>query len=88
MSTPDLEPTLPPSREKLSEPTAQLQTNLLQNGAPGSGRTIHGYKWFLAYSSLLSTVLFYALDGTIVSHTYQTPFLALTVHRLQLSSLR
>lgn len=30
-------------------------------------RTIHGIKWFLAYSSLLSTVLFYALDGTIVS---------------------
>lgn len=24
-------------------------------------------QWFLAYSSLLSTVLFYALDGTIVS---------------------
>ena len=88
MSTPDLEPTLPPSREKLPETTAQLQTNLLQNEASVPGRTIHGYKWFLAYSSLLSTVLFYALDGTIVSHTYQTRFIALTVHRLQLSSLR
>ncbi|KAI1474602.1 MFS general substrate transporter [Daldinia eschscholtzii] len=30
-------------------------------------RTIRGFKWFLAYSSLLSTVLFYALDSTIVA---------------------
>ncbi|KAI1470394.1 MFS general substrate transporter [Daldinia caldariorum] len=30
-------------------------------------RTLRGFKWFLAYSSLLSTVLFYALDSTIVA---------------------
>ncbi|KAF2792189.1 MFS general substrate transporter [Melanomma pulvis-pyrius CBS 109.77] len=30
-------------------------------------RTIRGFQWFLAYTSLISTVLLYALDGTIVA---------------------
>lgn len=30
-------------------------------------RTLRGFKWALAYGSLLSTVLFYALDGTVVA---------------------
>ncbi|KAL4869204.1 hypothetical protein BDV12DRAFT_196633 [Aspergillus spectabilis] len=30
-------------------------------------RTVHGIKWALAYASLISTVLFYSLDGTIVA---------------------
>ncbi|KAI0879968.1 MFS general substrate transporter [Annulohypoxylon maeteangense] len=39
-----------------------------QNTKPeDTERTIRGLKWFFAYSSLLSTVLFYALDGTIVA---------------------
>ncbi|KAH4299221.1 hypothetical protein HBH64_047120 [Parastagonospora nodorum] len=67
MSTHDLEPALPPSSEKSPEDTTQFQKNLLQDEEPGPVRTLHGCKWFLAYSSLLSTVLFYALDGTIVA---------------------
>jgi hypothetical protein len=67
MSTHDLEPALPSSPEKSPEDATQFQTNLLQDEEPGPVRTLHGFKWFLAYSSLLSTVLFYALDGTIVS---------------------
>ncbi|KAH6638613.1 major facilitator superfamily domain-containing protein [Truncatella angustata] len=31
-------------------------------------RTIRGFKWFLVYSSLLSTVLFYALEATVVAN--------------------
>ncbi|PYI24916.1 MFS general substrate transporter [Aspergillus indologenus CBS 114.80] len=30
-------------------------------------RNVHGMKWVLAYASLISTVLFYSLDGTIVA---------------------
>ncbi|KAI5854504.1 major facilitator superfamily domain-containing protein [Durotheca rogersii] len=32
-----------------------------------AAREVHGMKWFFAYTSLISTVLFYALDGTIVA---------------------
>lgn len=33
----------------------------------GPPRTVTGLKWFFAYSSILSTVLLFALDGTIVA---------------------
>ena len=88
MSTHDLEPPLPSSPGKLPEASAQLQTNLLQDEDPGPVRTMHGFKWLLAYSSLLSTVLFYALDGTIVSCAFRACITFLTVHRLQPFSLR
>lgn len=67
MSAHDLEPTLPSSPEKTPDATSQPQTNLVQDGESGPVRTMRGFKWFLAYSSLLSTVLFYAIDGTLVS---------------------
>ncbi|KAI8965612.1 MFS general substrate transporter [Daldinia sp. FL1419] len=38
-----------------------------ESGDPVQVRSIRGFKWFLIYSSLLSTVLFYALDSTIVA---------------------
>ncbi|KAL2752595.1 hypothetical protein ACRALDRAFT_1058457 [Sodiomyces alcalophilus JCM 7366] len=34
---------------------------------PEDVRTLRGLKWFFAYTSLLSTTLLYALDGTIVA---------------------
>lgn len=37
-----------------------------QESAP-TGRTITGIKWFFCYTSLLSTVFLFALDGTIAS---------------------
>ncbi|KAI1426173.1 major facilitator superfamily domain-containing protein [Xylaria sp. FL1777] len=34
----------------------------------GATRTIHGIKWFIVYTTLLSTVLFYALESTVVAN--------------------
>ncbi|KAL4809571.1 MFS general substrate transporter [Aspergillus unguis] len=40
---------------------------ILPQNADTSPRTVHSIKWALAYASLISTVLFYSLDGTIVA---------------------
>ncbi|KAI1660857.1 MFS general substrate transporter [Daldinia decipiens] len=50
-----------------SSPVDDTGRDTQQEEGPGSSRTLRGFKWFLAYSSLLSTVLFYALDSTIVA---------------------
>ncbi|KAI2618204.1 MFS general substrate transporter [Hypoxylon sp. NC1633] len=50
---------------------ARIEDDSAQNAnpveEPGPPRTVTGLKWVLAYASLISTVLFYALDGTIVA---------------------
>ncbi|KAI0197902.1 major facilitator superfamily domain-containing protein [Astrocystis sublimbata] len=33
-----------------------------------TARTIRGFKWFIVYTTLLSTVLFYALESTVVAN--------------------
>ncbi|CZR65434.1 related to DHA14-like major facilitator; ABC transporter [Phialocephala subalpina] len=59
-STSDMEKTTPPAAAEVVN-----ESNAAGNAKPLDERTIRG--WFLAYSSLISTVLFYALDTTIVA---------------------
>ncbi|KAK2596506.1 hypothetical protein N8I77_013393 [Diaporthe amygdali] len=49
----------PPESSVPKAETGELETE--------SPRTVTGLKWFFAYSSILSTVLLFALDGTIVA---------------------
>ena len=37
-----------------------------QNGSPPSPRNIHGFRWILAVVAVVSSILLYAMDNTIV----------------------
>lgn len=55
--------------DTIAKPAEKHGDNPTSKESAPAGRTTTGIKWFFCYTSLLSTVFLFALDGTIVSIT-------------------
>ncbi|MCJ1376741.1 hypothetical protein MMC20_007986 [Loxospora ochrophaea] len=51
--------------EKVSRPDLETVQGLAETGSP---RKIHGFKWFLVVTAIVSSLTLYALDNTIVAN--------------------